>query len=140
MVGGQVLDMGLPASPTLAELEQSHVCKTGALMGASAAGGAIAAGAAEPVVEQLREYGRRAGLAFQAADDVLDVVGDPELRGKRSGGDAAMGKATLVSLLGIDGARERARMHAARAEDIAASLPYPDRLVELARFAAERAR
>jgi farnesyl diphosphate synthase len=109
-------------------------------MGASAAGGAIAAGASEQEVDRLREYGRRTGLAFQAADDVLDVVGDPGLRGKRSGGDAAMGKATVVSLLGIDGARDRARMHAARAEDIAASLPHAERLVELARFAASRAR
>jgi farnesyl diphosphate synthase len=80
------------------------------------------------------------GLAFQAADDLLDVVGDPELRGKRSGGDEAMGKVTVVSLLGIEGARGRALAHAAEAERIAESFPHPDRLRELARYAAGRAR
>jgi geranylgeranyl diphosphate synthase, type II len=140
MVGGQVLDMALPASADIAELERSHLSKTGALMGASAAGGAIVAGAQSSEVERLRSFGRLMGLAFQAADDLLDEVGDPGVRGKRRGGDAAKGKVTVVSLLGLDGARARALEHAAQAERIAGSVPHPERLIQLARFAASRAR
>jgi geranylgeranyl diphosphate synthase type II len=140
MVGGQVRDMALQPSATLEDLERSHLDKTGALIGASAAGGAVAAGAGETQVGELRAFGRVMGLAFQAADDLLDVVGDPALRGKRRGGDAAMGKPTVVSLLGIDGARARAFAHAEEAERLAGSLPNPERLVQLARFAAARVR
>jgi geranylgeranyl diphosphate synthase type II len=140
MVGGQLLDLELASSAELSEVERSHLGKTGALFGAATAGGGIAAGAGEADVERLRSYGRLTGLAFQAADDLLDVVGDPQARGKRSGGDAALGKATMVSLLGVDGARAHALECEAQAEKVAALLPHPERLIELARFAAQRAR
>jgi geranylgeranyl diphosphate synthase type II len=140
MVGGQLLDLELPPGAQLSDIERSHLCKTGALFGAAAAGGGIAGGASDAEVERLRGYGRLTGLAFQAADDLLDVIGDPEARGKRSGGDAASGKPTMVSLLGVDGARLHARHCAERAESMVAALPHPERLLELAHHAAERAK
>ncbi len=140
MVGGQVLDLGLTSAASVSEIERSHLGKTGALFGAAAAGGGIAAGASVVEVERLRSYGRLTGLAFQAADDLLDVVGDPAARGKRSGGDAALGKPTMVSQLGIEGARARALEYGAQAERAATLLPRPAHLIDLAHFAAERAR
>jgi geranylgeranyl diphosphate synthase type II len=140
MVGGQLLDLELGSGAQLSDVEKSHLAKTGALFGAAAAGGGIAARATEGDVERLRSYGRLTGLAFQAADDLLDVIGDPGARGKRSGGDASLGKPTMVTLLGIDGARAHAQECAARAERIAASLPHPEHLLALARHSAERAK
>jgi len=140
MVGGQLLDIALLPSATLADVERAHLGKTGGLMGAAAAGGGIAAGASDTDVARLRRFGQLTGLAFQAADDLLDVVGDPAARGKRRGGDAAQGKVTQVSLLGVEGARARALAYAAQAEELAAPLPQPERLLQLARYAAARAR
>ncbi len=79
--------------------------KTGALIRFSAQAGAVLAGA-DP--GPLSAYATALGLAFQIADDILDVTGDEAATGKRVGKDAVAGKATFVSLLGLDGARERA--------------------------------
>jgi len=87
----------------------------------------------------LETYGSAVGRAFQIADDLLDVEGDPALIGKQTGKDADAGKATMVGILGIDGARKRLR--ALVAEAAAALAPFGERaaiLVEAARFVAER--
>jgi farnesyl diphosphate synthase/geranylgeranyl diphosphate synthase type II len=80
-------------------------CKTGALLAASVAGGALCAGAAAAAVYPT---GLQLGLAFQIADDLLDLTADTATLGKRAGKDAGAGKATLPSLLGLDAARRRA--------------------------------
>jgi geranylgeranyl diphosphate synthase, type II len=142
MVGGQALDIaatgnrGLPA----AEIQRIHRGKTGALMAAASAGGALCGGASPALAGQLRRYGEALGMAFQAADDLLDVVGDPAQRGKRSGGDEVEEKATLVVALGVDGARARAQALAEAACDAVASLEGSQLLRELALYAASRSR
>ena len=83
----------------LPTLEYIHTHKTGALIKASIEVGALLGGATEPAFKSLSRYGELAGLAFQIADDILDVVGDPQLVGKDIGSDEARGKATYVSLL-----------------------------------------
>jgi geranylgeranyl pyrophosphate synthase len=137
MVGGQVMDIaGEPAGSV--QVEEIHRRKTAALMAAAAGGGALAAGAGPAQADQLRRYGEQVGLAFQAADDLLDIEGDPKLRGKRRGGDAAAAKATLATALGVDGTRRRAEEHVALAEQALAGMRGTEHLNELARFAARR--
>lgn len=112
MVGGQVLDIAAETATTpltLPEIERLQAMKTGALIMASVEAGAILGGASEAEQEALRGYARDLGAAFQIADDILDAVGDADEAGKRLGKDAEAGKATFVSLLGLEPARERAQ-------------------------------
>lgn len=118
MVGGQVLDLGMQGRPSLEEVAEVHRRKTGALLRVATEGGAVAAGAGEKEVDALRRYGEALGLAFQIADDILDVVGDTEEMGKRQGGDEARGKPTYPALVGLERARELA--HEAKRAAIAA--------------------
>ena len=141
MVGGQLLDLDATDSPETVgatQVERIHRGKTAALIAASTAGGAVAAEASVEVVNLLREYGLALGLAFQAADDWLDVEASEAARGKRSGGDAVLNKATLVSELGVEGAKRRAKEHADRAAELVARLPKPEWLIALARYSIER--
>lgn len=139
MVGGQAQDIAAEtaAAPlTLEQITALQAGKTGALIGWSATAGAILAGA-NPA--PLAAYARAIGLAFQIADDILDVEGDAALAGKRLRKDDAAGKATFVSHLGLEGARARARALVAEAE--AALAPYGPRaadLIETARFVVAR--
>lgn len=108
MVYGQALDIAAEtaAQPlTLDEIIRLQAGKTGALIGFACEAGAILAGADRA---PLATYARAIGLAFQIADDILDVEGSEEAAGKRVGKDAEAGKATFVSLLGLDGAKQRA--------------------------------
>jgi len=110
MAGGQALDLAAVGDTrTLAELETMHRLKTGALIDAAVRLGAMA-GTALPESEEgaLGRYAAAAGLAFQVVDDVLDVSGSDRTLGKTAGKDAAQGKPTYVSLLGLDEARRRA--------------------------------
>jgi geranylgeranyl diphosphate synthase type II len=110
MVGGQVVDMESEGKtidfPTL---EYIHTHKTGALILAAIQSGALIGGADEAAFDALTKFGEAAGLAFQIADDILDVVGDQAQLGKDVGSDQARGKATYVALLGLEEARRRAR-------------------------------
>jgi farnesyl diphosphate synthase len=108
MVLGQALDIAAETagrSLTLEEITALQAGKTGALIGFAAEAGAVIAGADRG---PLRRYAAALGLAFQIADDILDVTGDEAKTGKRVGKDAGAGKATFVSLLGLEGARARA--------------------------------
>ncbi|NNE09097.1 MAG: polyprenyl synthetase family protein [Gemmatimonadetes bacterium] len=111
MIGGQMLDLDAEKKNGLSilELQTIHERKTGAFLEAAPALGAMAAGASDETTAAFREYGRKIGLAFQIADDLLDVTGTAEEAGKRVGKDAARGKATYPGLLGIDRSRSRAR-------------------------------
>ncbi len=139
MVLGQALDIAAETAGrmlTLAEITELQAGKTGALIGFSAEAGALLAGA-DPA--PLRAYAAALGLAFQIADDILDVTGDAATAGKRVGKDADAGKATFVSLLGLDGARARAVALVAEAE--AALQPYgtsAGNLIAAARFSISR--
>ena len=110
MVGGQVVDMDSEGKDIdLPTLEYIHTRKTGALILASVETGALLGGATQEQVEALGRYAKAAGLAFQVADDILDIVGDQALLGKDVGSDQERGKATYPALLGLDAARYRAR-------------------------------
>lgn len=116
MVGGQLLDLEAEGrSLTLEELETIHRGKTGALIGTAVRIGALAARAPDHVVDALESYGRGVGLAFQITDDILDVTAESAILGKPAGSDHARGKSTFVGLLGVDGARDRARQEIERA-------------------------
>ncbi len=137
MVEGQARDIAAENAPLAeAEVMELMATKTGAILAASVAGGALAAGVP---VEQVHPWGLRLGLAFQIADDLLDLTADTATLGKRAGKDAAAGKATIPSLVGIPEARRRAQ--ALLDEALAAMAPLGSRaepLRALARFVVAR--
>ena len=140
MAGGQQLDLeaanGVQDSASIARIQ---ALKTGALIGFAATAGAVLARAGAQERRALACYADKLGLAFQIADDILDAVGDPAIVGKATGKDAAAGKATFVSLLGLAEARER--LKGLEADAIAALHPFGGRagaLKEAARFVAQR--
>ncbi len=142
MVGGQWLDLEAERRELdLAGLVQVHRGKTGALIRAACALGGLAAGAPAPHVDALRRFGADIGLAFQVADDVLDVTGTSADLGKTAGKDVATAKSTYVRLLGIDGARAEAdRLAAAAVQHLTAAGVSPTALGALARYIVERDR
>src|SRR3984957_19299323 len=108
MVGGQMLDIDAEqatAPLTIDEIRRLQAMKTGALLKFSVEAGAILAGADATARAALATYGRAIGAAFQIADDILDVESDAATLGKRAGKDAEQNKGTLVSAIGLDGAR-----------------------------------
>jgi geranylgeranyl pyrophosphate synthase len=137
MVEGQARDMaGEPARLSEAEVTELMRTKTGALLAASVAGGAMCAGADAGAVYPV---GLRLGLAFQIADDLLDLTSDAATLGKRAGKDAAAGKSTIPALVGIPEARRRAEALLGEALDALAPLgPRADALRALARYVLAR--
>ncbi|MCA9116820.1 MAG: polyprenyl synthetase family protein [Planctomycetaceae bacterium] len=111
MVGGQVADLeaGQQSVPNLETLERIHERKTGRLLRSALTMGGRIGGADAQLLDALDEYGRCVGLAFQIADDLLDVTGSEQQLGKAVGKDAGQGKLTYPSLLGIEDSRDRAR-------------------------------
>jgi geranylgeranyl diphosphate synthase type II len=109
MIGGQLLDLEGEGRPLeLAELQRIHRAKTGALITAAATLGGRAASATADRIGALATYGAAVGLAFQIADDVLDVTSTTDQLGKTAGRDVALRKSTYPALLGVAGARGRA--------------------------------
>ena len=140
MVGGQMIDLIAETTPfDLDEITRLQRLKTGALFGFACLAGSILGQAGPAETAALRAFADDLGLAFQIADDLLDVEGDEAEVGKTVGHDAAAGKATFVSLLGVEGARARAR---ALADSAVARLDLfdrrADRLRAVARFTVER--
>jgi geranylgeranyl pyrophosphate synthase len=109
MIGGQLLDLeGEGLSLDLAQLERIHRCKTGALIEAAMRLGGLAARAPEAMLAAFGQYGASIGLAFQIADDVLDITATTDQLGKTAGKDVQFRKSTYPALLGIAGAKARA--------------------------------
>ncbi len=122
MVGGQSLDLAAVGKQLdIAELEDMHIHKTGALIRASVLLGTLCADSTQEKQRQaLDHYGKYIGLAFQVQDDILDATGNTEQLGKKAGADRALNKPTYPSLLGLSGARERAReLHQAAIDSLA---------------------
>jgi geranylgeranyl diphosphate synthase type II len=140
MVGGQVQDIRAEGKKVeLQTLYAIHRRKTGALLRVSLRAGAILAGAGDEALADLSEYGGKIGLAFQIADDILNVEGDPALLGKGTGSDAARGKITFPALLGIEASRARAEELVMEA--VASLAPFGDGAAPLraiARYILER--
>jgi geranylgeranyl diphosphate synthase type II len=142
MVGGQMADLlGEGKKLTLSQLKAIHAGKTGALITGALEAGAALAGASRPQRRALAAYGRHIGLAFQVADDILNVVGDQAKLGKATGSDADLKKATYPGLLGLQKARKVAQNELEAG--LVALKPFGPRgepLRQLARFVVERDR
>jgi geranylgeranyl diphosphate synthase type II len=140
MIGGQVLDLeGEGTKPTAASVDAIHRAKTGALIRVSVVTGGIYAGAKQEDVKRLTEFGRKAGLAFQIVDDVLDVTQDSAQLGKTAGKDLASDKATWPAVFGIEASRQHAEKLIAEA--FAEVAPYgsaAEGLKSVAQYLVER--
>ena len=143
MVGGQMLDM-LAETETETEMSIGAITrlqrlKTGALISFSCTAGAILGKAAEPLRVALAAYAHDLGLAFQIVDDLLDVEGDAAELGKATNKDAAAGKATFVSILGLERARAQAALLAQQAATHLEPFgPKADLLKQAAKFVVAR--
>ena len=129
MVAGQTLDLQFTDSfaqkGDLSALKTIHAKKTGEMITASVVAGALVAGAGEAELDRVREFGAQYGLLFQITDDILDATGSNDKMGKTLGKDAAEGKLTYVTLLGLEEAQNLAREAAQSA--LAAFAPYGER-------------
>jgi farnesyl diphosphate synthase len=147
MVGGQMLDLaaegrfadGRPLALEEADIRRLQAMKTGALIRAACTMGARLGGADAAALGRIRRYGEIVGLAFQLADDLLDVTADAATMGKATAKDAGRGKGTLVQRLGIDAVRAELDALTAEAAGIVAGFgPVADGLGAAARFVAQR--
>ena len=141
MVGGQVVDMESEGKSDmdLPIVQYIHTHKTGALIKASVVAGALLGGADEKQLAAIRRYGEAAGLAFQIADDILDIEGTTEEIGKDAGSDQARGKATYPAVMGLAAAKQEAQ--AMMDEAMLALEPLgvaAEPLREIARYIVER--
>ncbi|MDQ5987131.1 MAG: Farnesyl diphosphate synthase [Syntrophus sp. SKADARSKE-3] len=124
MVGGQVMDIRAEGKAVDTDfLYGIHERKTGAMIRVSVRSGALLAGGNEEQITALTDYGRRIGLAFQIADDLLNVTGDSALMGKNTGSDTSRGKATFPALLGMEASRSKL---ASLVQEATASLAHFD--------------
>jgi farnesyl diphosphate synthase len=140
MAGGQMLDLEAPGKRlSEADIRNLQRMKTGALINFGCVAGGILAETSETNLAALRSYGNALGAAFQLADDLLDAEGDAAVVGKATGKDREAGKGTLVSLLGIEAAREK--LQDLKAEALSALAPFEPRdgiLAEAAEYVVAR--
>lgn len=130
MIGGQIIDMLADPSFGVADVIELQAKKTGRLFEFSCEAGPILAQASDQDRARLKAYAQEMGVVFQITDDLLDVTSTAEKTGKAVGKDADMGKQTLVTLMGVDGARAEAKKRAQQAVD--ALGPHAARAPELA--------
>jgi geranylgeranyl diphosphate synthase, type II len=143
MVGGQAVDLeaaGSGAGFDVDGLRAMHARKTGALIRASAAAGAVMAGATEPQLGAIERFASELGLAFQIVDDILDVEGASAALGKTAGKDAAAGKPTYPALFGLERSRQMAVDCVERALDALRAERLEGRLPDIARWVIARDR
>jgi len=143
MVGGQAIDLESSGKQLgIAELEDMHIHKTGALIRASVILGALTKTDIEQVqLDKLDHYAKCVGLAFQIRDDILDVEGETETLGKQTGADSSLEKPTYPSLIGLQAARERAsELHADAMESLSSFGPAADPLRWISLYTIERNR
>jgi geranylgeranyl diphosphate synthase type II len=140
MIGGQVMDLEAEEHKPTAELvEAIHRAKTGALIRVSLMAGGIYAGGAEDDIQRLREFGRKAGLAFQIMDDVLDVTQDSSQLGKTAGKDVASEKATWPAVYGVaQSVKDAERLVDEAFTQLTVYGERADRLKAVARYLVER--
>jgi len=126
MAGGQMLDLMAPGQNLDADdIARLQAMKTGALLKFACEAGGIIGGASADDMAVLTRYGATIGQAFQLADDLLDAEGDAATLGKAAGKDEAAGKATLVTLMGLEAAK--ARLRDLEQEAVRALTPFGDR-------------
>ncbi len=136
MVGGQVQDVQYTGRGKggFSGLQQMHLMKTGALLTSSCVCGAILGHGGQEDISNAREFGYHIGLAFQIADDILDVVGDQQEMGKPVGSDEKQGKMTYPSIFGVEKSKDIARKSVSSARAVLET--YPGRKSEFLRFLA----
>ena len=140
LIGGQMVDIESEGKAVdAATLEYIHRSKTGAMISASVVCGGLLAGASHQQLDTLRAYSERIGLAFQIADDILDVTQTSEQLGKTAGKDQAVAKATYPAIYGVEPSTKKAQALVAEAVEIASQIGGDgDILVAIARFIIER--
>ncbi|NPC83992.1 geranyl transferase, partial [Pyxidicoccus fallax] len=139
MVGGQVLDTAEDRPAALDYLVRLHRLKTGALIRAACRMGVLAGGGDVDALARADAYGDAIGLAFQIADDVLDVTATPEQLGKPAGADAAAGRFTFPAVVGLEASKRMAEEKVAQAMAAVRPLEGEDGpLAALARYTVER--
>ena len=140
MAGGQALDLAAEGRNLgLADLEQIHALKTGALIRAAVRMGALCGSATDTDLAALDRFATALGLAFQVRDDILDVEGDSATLGKTAGKDAAQDKATFPALIGLEASKARLQQLAAEMADALAPFgAKADALAALGKMAIER--
>jgi farnesyl diphosphate synthase len=133
MCGGQALDIAATDQQvSLEQLEKVHQHKTGAIIKAAVMLGAVCANIEQANEQQaLARYADALGLAFQVRDDILDIISDTDTLGKPQGSDQALNKSTYPSLLGLEGAIEKAENLGEEALQALESLPYNSELLAL---------
>ena len=125
MIGGQSVDVEYEGKAlTKEQLLFIYHLKTGSLIEASMAVGAVLAGASEEHISQIRRAAQNIGMAFQIQDDILDVAGDEEVTGKPVGSDEKNNKTTYVTLMGLEQARKDVARYSAEAVRLLKELPY----------------
>ena len=143
MAGGQAIDLAATKQQlNIAELEDMHIHKTGALIRASVVLGALCSpSSAQTEIEKLDHYAKCIGLAFQIRDDILDVEGEAETLGKNTGMDQRLEKSTYPSVIGLDAARQRAaELHTEAIESLAGFDKKADPLRRISLYIVERER
>ena len=141
MVGGQAADMeGEQGLTSLEQLEYIHLHKTSDLIMFSVTAGGRIAGASDAQLEALRTYGHHLGLAFQIQDDILDLIGDEALLGKKTQSDVKQQKVTYPYFIGLEASQrevERLTLEA-KGTVMAAGFKNPERLIEIADYLMSR--
>jgi len=143
MAGGQAIDLAATKQQlNIAELEDMHIHKTGALIRASVVLGALCSpSSAQADIEKLDHYAKCIGLAFQIRDDILDVEGEAETLGKNTGMDQRLEKSTYPSVIGLDAARQRAaELHTEAIDSLTGLDEKADPLRRISLYIVERER
>jgi geranylgeranyl pyrophosphate synthase len=143
MAGGQSIDLEAAGQQLdIAELEDMHIHKTGALVRSSVMLGALTVPElAEDTLKRLDHYAKCVGLAFQIRDDILDVEGETDTLGKRSGADESRSKSTYPALIGLQGAKQRAQeLHTEAMDSLTELGDTADPLRWISRYIIERDR
>ena len=143
MAGGQAIDLlSVGKELDIAQLEDMHIHKTGALIRASVVMSAYAMNdIPDSTLEHLDHYSKCVGLAFQIRDDILDVEGDTEVIGKQQGADSALNKPTYPALLGMEGAKQRAlELHEEAMDSLSSLNQQADTLRRISEYIVKRIR
>ncbi len=140
LIGGQVVDMESEGKEVdAATLEYIHRSKTGAMIRVAVLAGGIVAGASDEQLQKLSDYSKRIGLAFQIADDILDVTQTSEQLGKTAGKDQEAAKATYPAIYGLEASHAKARELVAEAVDMVSGISGDTHILQaIARFIIER--
>jgi len=140
MVGGQTVDIQWEGKKTdYAIVNFMHTHKTGALISAAVASGAVLGGANESRLKSITSYGENIGLAFQISDDILDIEGDTKTMGKRVGADEEKGKMTYPAVLGLDRSKTiQSDLVQSAVEDLREFAGEAEPLRQIARYIIER--